>query len=227
MNKSESIAALAASMAKAQAEMSNPVFDKVNPHFRSSYASLAAVRNAIVPPMAKHGLSIMQDVTTAEDGVTVLCKTLVTHTSGEWIEFGPLAMRAARGDAQGLGSVTTYAKRYALQSVCGVVGDEDDDGNEAAQRNGNNNGREQRPEAPVAMPADMLKSALDSLAVAETVVRLTKLFEAGLERAKQYDDKAAAKKIEAAFTARRKVIAVTRPGADAEPAANPDQAGGA
>jgi hypothetical protein len=45
--------------------------------------------------------------------------------------FGPLVMPASKPDSQGLGSAATYARRYALMAVCGVVGDEDDDANSA------------------------------------------------------------------------------------------------
>jgi hypothetical protein len=45
--------------------------------------------------------------------------------------FGPLAMPATKPDAQGFGSAATYARRYALMAVAGVVGDDDDDANAA------------------------------------------------------------------------------------------------
>lgn len=133
MNRSPEIAALAKALVAAQAEMKNPAFDTTNPHFRNKFASLAAVRNAVVPVLAKHGISLTQDVTTIEGGVA--CLTILTHESGQYMEYGPLNMPATKQDAQGFGSACTYAKRYALQSVCGVVGDDDDDGN-AAVANG-------------------------------------------------------------------------------------------
>jgi hypothetical protein len=46
--------------------------------------------------------------------------------------FGPLRMPATKPDAQGMGSAATYARRYALMAVAGVVGDDDDDGNAAS-----------------------------------------------------------------------------------------------
>lgn len=56
MKRSENCAEISAALAAAQAEMKNPSFDSTNPHFRNKFASLAAIRNAVVPVFAKHGL---------------------------------------------------------------------------------------------------------------------------------------------------------------------------
>jgi hypothetical protein len=120
---------IGAALARAQCEMANPAYDKTNPHFRNKFASLAAVRNAVVPVLAKHGISVTQDLTA--EGPVVFCTTILTHSSGQQMRFGPLPMPATKADAQGLGSAATYARRYALMGVAGVVGDEDDDANSA------------------------------------------------------------------------------------------------
>jgi hypothetical protein len=52
------------------------------------------------------------------------------HKSGQMLQ-ATLPMPAAKQDAQGLGSAATYARRYQLMAMAGVVGDEDDDGNAA------------------------------------------------------------------------------------------------
>lgn len=131
MKRSEQVEAISKALAAAQAEMRNPAFDSSNPHFRNKFASLAAIRNAVVPVFSKHGLSVMQELTTDELGVS--CTTIIQHESGQWMEFGPLTMPANKPDAQGLGSAATYCRRYALQAVAAVVGDEDEDGNEASK----------------------------------------------------------------------------------------------
>lgn len=126
MLKSESIAALSTAMAKAQLEMHNPKFDAVNPHFRSKFASLGAVREAVIPILAKHGLSLTQFPVTFDGKAG--CVNHLAHESGEWIEetfFIPVDKQNAHGYASAL----TYAKRLSMQSIAGVVGDEDDDGN--------------------------------------------------------------------------------------------------
>lgn len=127
---------IAAALAKAQAEMSNPAFDSQNPHFKSKFASLAAVRNAVIPVLSKHGIACVQNITTGENAI--LCTTTLLHSSGQALQFGPLTLPVSKADAQGFGSAATYARRYALMAVAGVVGDDDDDGNAAAgAKNGN------------------------------------------------------------------------------------------
>jgi hypothetical protein len=125
---------IAKALAAAQAEMSNPGFDSQNPHFRSKFASLASVRNAVVPVLAKHAICMTQDLRTTETGIA--CTTTLTHESGQSMTFGPLVMPATKSDAQGFGSAATYARRYALMAVCGVVGDDDDDANAATGKPG-------------------------------------------------------------------------------------------
>jgi hypothetical protein len=125
---------IGAALAKAQAEMSNPKFDKTNPHFKNKFASLAAVRDAVVPVLAKHGISCLQDLRNVTGGVA--CSTILLHTSGQSMTFGPLEMPVSKNDAQGFGSAATYARRYHLMAVANVVGDEDDDANQATGKPG-------------------------------------------------------------------------------------------
>ena len=109
MRRSEQCDAISKALADAQAEMKNPAFDSTNPHFRNKSASLAAIRNAVVPVFSKHGLSVMQELSTTDNGVA--CLTVVQHSSGQWFEFGPLTMPATKPDAQGFGSAGTYCRR--------------------------------------------------------------------------------------------------------------------
>ena len=171
MKRSENCAEISAALAAAQAEMKNPSFVSTNPHFRNKFASLAAIRNAVVPVFAKHGLSIMQELTSAEGSVA--CLTVVQHSSGQWLEFGPLAMPVSKNDAQGYGSASTYCKRYSLQSVAAIVGDEDDDGNEASK--------------PTQKPAKAPKAdakVLEQTAAVESVADLQALYK-GLDEAQR------------------------------------------
>ena len=130
MNKSDSIASIAAALAKAQAELKNPPYDSKNPHFRNSYASLASVRDTITPVLAAHGIAVLQLLGKSDVGVS--CETVLTHESGEWIS-STIELPASKQDAQGYGSACTYARRYALMAIVNVVGDEDDDANEASK----------------------------------------------------------------------------------------------
>jgi hypothetical protein len=131
MNKSESIKELASALAKAQGELKNPGFDSTNPHFKSKYASLAAVRDAVIPILSRHGLSVVQ-APMYEAGMAG-CETLLSHSSGEFVS-GVLMLPVDKQNAHGVGSSQTYARRYALMAFAGVVGDEDDDGNAAVEK---------------------------------------------------------------------------------------------
>lgn len=131
MNKSESIAALADALAKAQGKIEGAIKDKTNPAFRSSYADLGAVWDAIRAPLSAHGLSVLQQLSTEENRVA--CTTLVLHASGEWIEFAPFVVPVSKQDAQGFGSAATYCRRYSLMAAVGIA-PIDDDGEGAVGR---------------------------------------------------------------------------------------------
>lgn len=132
VRRSASIGALAVAMAKAQAEMNNPAKDSINPHFKSRYADLAAVLDAIKPVLLRHGLSVMQFPCELEESAALT--TLLVHAaSGEWIETC-IKLRPVKADPQGVGSALTYMRRYCLQAVAGVTAEEDDDGNAATHR---------------------------------------------------------------------------------------------
>lgn len=130
MNKSESIKHLAAALAKAQGEMGGATKDANNPFFKSTYADLSSVIKAIKEPFSKHGLSYVQYPVFLEGQAGV--DTILMHESGEWIESQLLIPIGKKLDAQSVGSVVTYARRYALQAAAGIPS-EDDDGNLAAK----------------------------------------------------------------------------------------------
>lgn len=132
--RSEQIGNLAAALALAQVKLKNPAFDSTNPAFRSGFASLASVRNSIVPVYAEFGLSLLQDLTTNEQGVS--CTTTILHKSGEYMTFGPFTMPVGKKDPWGIAGAATYAKRISAQGVAFVVGDEDDDGAAAQASHG-------------------------------------------------------------------------------------------
>lgn len=123
MQKSESIAALAAALAKAQGTMRHALKDSVNPHFRNRYADLASVLDAVREPLAANGLAVVQLAADDEHGAAV--ETVLMHSSGEWIS-SRLALPVSKADAQGYGSALTYARRYALAAICGIAQDDDD-----------------------------------------------------------------------------------------------------
>lgn len=130
MNKSESIKELAAALAKAQGEIKGALKDSANPFFKSKYADLSSVVEAIRDPLAANGLSYVQIAHDAENSAKI--ETVILHSSGEWFSCGWVSVPVSKADAQGFGSAMTYARRYSLSAAFGVA-PEDDDGNAAAK----------------------------------------------------------------------------------------------
>ena len=154
MKHSESIAALAGALAKAQLQIEPASKNATNPHFRSHYADLASIWDACRGPLNTNGLSIVQFPCDGDVGRTGLC-TMLLHSSGEWISE-VVTTRSQKDDPQGLGSALTYLRRYALAAVVGVTATEDDDGNAASTpANSRVNAPAPRPyiSPPVSMPA--------------------------------------------------------------------------
>lgn len=131
MNKSDNINELATALAKAQGAMRFAIKDANNPFFKSKYADLSSVVEAIRDALANNGLSYMQHLAPSEKH-EVCVETIILHASGQWISCGTLTVPVSKHDAQGFGSALTYARRYSLSAAVGVVAD-DDDGNAAAQ----------------------------------------------------------------------------------------------
>ena len=143
---------LFAALAKAQGEVENASKSSNNPHFKSKYADLAEVLNTVRPVFAKNDLSIMQS--TAFNGSFVSVTTLVAHKSGGLI-YSTASCVPGKTDAQGIGSATTYLRRYSLAAMAGIA-QEDDDGNAAAH-----NGKPS-PIKPEGQPTSGAWEAVDS-----------------------------------------------------------------
>ncbi len=130
---SQDIGKLFEALSKAQGAMDPAVLDKINPHFNSKFASLKSVKDAIKIPFAENGLTTSQQVFSHENNYYV--RTVLGHTSGQWTA-NTVKLLLSKQDMQGLGSAISYAKRYSIAAVAGVV--DDDDGNAAV-------GREEKP----------------------------------------------------------------------------------
>lgn len=127
MKTSESIKEIATAVCKMQAALKPADKDSTNPMYKSKYSDINAVWSVLRGPLTSNGLSVWQDATTLETGVSVI--TRVVHSSGEWIEFSPYFVPlGVKKDAHGFGSATSYARRYSLCSALGITSD-DDDGN--------------------------------------------------------------------------------------------------
>ncbi|MYZ41387.1 ERF family protein [Schauerella aestuarii] len=129
MKHSESIKAIAPALLAAQKAIEFAKKDSNNPHFKSKYADLSAVVEAVKPALNAAGIVYIQTASPSDDGKLHLTTTLM-HESGEWIG-DTLVMPLPKQDPQGYGSALTYGRRYALAAITGVYQD-DDDGNAAS-----------------------------------------------------------------------------------------------
>jgi len=136
-----------------------------NPAFKSRYADLAAVVEAVVPALNAAGIGVIQAADFDGDLVTVT--TVLLHESGSSVTSS-LRLRPSKTDAQGVGSATTYGRRYNLLAMTGAA-PEDDDG---AAASGPREPSSAKPQQETAKPptlaerADRLVTALKALPTA-------------------------------------------------------------
>ena len=140
--------------------MGNASKDSANPYFKSKYADLNSVREACLPSLNKHGISVLQPIVQMGREVDnrftekSYVKTILLHESGETIESLTEIVFGKANDAQAQGSGITYARRYGLQSlVC--IGAEDDDGNKASETKEKKNASGLSKEAGERIAGDM------------------------------------------------------------------------
>jgi hypothetical protein len=129
MRTSEQINELADALAKAQSAIEGAVRGNVNPAFRSRYADLGAVWDAIREPLSAAGIAVVQALETS-DG-RVICTTRMMK-GGQWIE-ADFSLPVAKQDAHGYGAAASYARRYSLMAMVGVPSI-DTDANDAVGR---------------------------------------------------------------------------------------------
>lgn len=124
---------LIGALIKAYSDITSAEFDKVNPHFKSKYASLESVIKAVKPSLLKHGILYRQVSKYTENGI---CIETIFHGHGEELGTGEIFLPVDKRTAQGFGSALTYARRYSLSLACGIGSEEDDDGNQAEKEVG-------------------------------------------------------------------------------------------
>ena len=117
-------------LAAAQAEMGGVKKGSVNPAFKSKYADLADVVQAVSGPLNAQGIAFFH-MAASVDGERIMRTVLAHGASGTTIECG-VPLIVSKNDMQGYKSATTYAKRIGLESLTGIA-PEDDDGNAAAR----------------------------------------------------------------------------------------------
>ncbi len=123
---------LAAALVAAQAEMPAVAKLATNPHFKSKFASLDSIIEAVRPVLAKHGLAVLQSATGDVEGKGITVSTTIVHTSGEEFVTG-VYIPLAKVDPQGAGSALTYGRRYNLAAALCLATEDDDDGLRASK----------------------------------------------------------------------------------------------
>lgn len=159
MKTSDSISKIASALLEAQKQITFAAKDSKNPAFKSTYANLESVIEAIKGPLNAAGVVFVQTFSPSAPGFLSL-STRLLHVSGEWIE-DEMTVPLQKNDAQGYGSAATYSRRYALAAITGLY-QADDDGTEAAK--------------PRAEPAIDLMPLLASLDEAHTLEALQAAF---------------------------------------------------
>lgn len=145
MITSDSITKFAPAFLAAQKQMTHAIKDANNPHFKSKYANLPGVIEAVKEALNTHGITFTQSASPS-DGISLNLTTRLLHESGEWIEdTAPCPL--PKQDPQGFGSAMTYMRRYCLAAICGIAQD-DDDGNAASGLSNQNQKQSARPSQP-------------------------------------------------------------------------------
>jgi len=127
---SEKMGDLTAALVNAQKRIKGAAKSASNPHLKNQYSTLADVTDACRDALTANGLAVTQTFEAQDDaGITVV--TTLHHVSGQWIRSA-LRMPLEKPTAQAVGSAITYARRYGLAAMVGVVPVEDDDGNAAS-----------------------------------------------------------------------------------------------
>jgi hypothetical protein len=132
---SESIGTIAAALAKAQAELTNPEKSLVatirSPFPRAGdrtfrYAPLSSGLDIVRKGLGRHEIATIQTTAIDKDAGLLRLTTVLAHSSGEWISSEwPVCPIADIASAQRMGAALTYARRYALFTLVGIAGEED------------------------------------------------------------------------------------------------------
>jgi ERF superfamily len=134
---SESVAALALALAKAQAELVNPeksltaTMTSGRPGERERsfrYAPLSSGLDIVRKTLGRQKIATMQSTAIDHAAGLVNLRTVLAHASGEWIASDwPVCSIAEMVNPQRMGMALTYARRYALFTLVGIAGEDDVD----------------------------------------------------------------------------------------------------
>jgi hypothetical protein len=132
---SESIAAVAAALAKAQIALTNPEKSLIGtlpgnrpdePGRTFRYASLSSGLDIVRKVLGQHEIATLQTTVIDQDIQTVSLTTVLAHSSGEWIASDwPVCTLSEMATPRRMGAALTYARRYALFTLVGIAGEDD------------------------------------------------------------------------------------------------------
>src|SRR5476649_1610398 len=131
---SESVAAIATALAKAQTELSNPEKAMIGTVYNARsdspqsfrYASLSSGLDIIRKSLGGQQIAIAQTTDIDRANGMVNLTTVLLHTSGEWISsHWPVCQISETSAPRRMGAALTYARRYALFTMVGIAGEDD------------------------------------------------------------------------------------------------------
>lgn len=117
-------------LSKCQSVLGGAKKDADNPFFKSKYADLESVWQAIRKPLTDNGLCVIQTTGYKDNHNHMVLFTTLGHVSGDYVT-SEYNITSKDNTPQAIGSALTYARRYALASIVGVY-QTDDDGNSAS-----------------------------------------------------------------------------------------------
>lgn len=124
MEKSENIAEIIKALIKIQPQLKPAIKDKANPFLKTKYADLSGVWDSCRDLLKESGLAVVQVCGIGDNGSYL--ETILMHESGQWIS-GKYPLKPVKDDdPQAMGSAMTYARRYNLAAILGIVTDDDD-----------------------------------------------------------------------------------------------------
>jgi hypothetical protein len=132
---SQSIGAIAAALAKAQGELTNPEKSLLatirSPFPREEdrsfrYASLASGLDIVRKVLGRHEIATVQATAIDKEAGLIQLTTLLAHSSGEWVSSEwPVCSMGETAAPHRMGAALTYARRYALFTLVGIAGEDD------------------------------------------------------------------------------------------------------
>jgi ERF superfamily len=229
---SDSVAAIATALAKAQTGLSNPEKAMIGSIYNARtaslqnfrYASLSSGLDIIRKVLGSQQIAVTQTTAIDRAGGTVNLTTLLVHTSGEWISSDwPVCQLSETATPRRMGAALTYARRYALFTMVGIAGEDDldapdiaDEGSkedrtaiDLAPRNDLAPNASRSPTRTARPVQEKLDAEASAAATAQLIQDIQTLPEGELEsraiailKAKNHLSAAAAKQVEEAFEAR-------------------------